>query len=48
MSLRVSELLRKAKIDDVDLVATPADSHKKVIRLDVPVDEVLGVNVLDL
>ena len=44
--LRVSELLCQTKVDDVDLVATFADSHEEVVGLDVTVDEVAGVDVL--
>jgi len=47
MSLRFSELLREAEIDDIDLVAMLADPHEEVNRLDIHVDEVSGVNVLD-
>jgi len=48
MSLRVSELLCEAEIDDVDLVAMLVDPHEEVIRLNIPVDEVSGVNVFNL
>jgi hypothetical protein len=43
----VTILLRQTEIDDVDLVATLSDPHEEVIRLDIPVDEGLGVDVLD-
>jgi hypothetical protein len=47
MSLRVAELLGKAKIDDIDLITALADAHEEVIRLDVSVDEVARVDVFD-
>ena len=47
VGLGIPELLCETKIDDVDLVPTLADTHQEVIGLDVPVDEVAGVNVLD-
>jgi hypothetical protein len=47
MGLRVPELLRETEIDDVDLIATLADSHEKVVGLDVPMDEVSRVDILD-
>jgi hypothetical protein len=47
VGLRVSVLLGKAEINDIDLVSTLADSHQKVVWLDVTVDEITRVNVLD-
>jgi hypothetical protein len=47
VSLRVTVLLGETKVDDVDLVSTLANTHKEVVRLDIAVDEVAGVNVLD-
>lgn len=47
MSLGVTEFLCKAEIDDVDLVATLADAHQKVVGFDVAVDEVTGVSILN-
>ena len=47
VSLRVPVLLGKTKIDHVDLVAPLADAHEEVVRLNITVDEGLGVNVLD-
>jgi hypothetical protein len=38
--LRVTEFLRKTKIDDIDLVSTLANPHQEVIRLNVAVNEV--------
>jgi len=45
--LWVAVLLGQAEIDHVDLVATLADTHKEVVRLDVTMDEGLGMDVLD-
>jgi len=47
VSLRVTVLLCKTKVNDVDLVSTLADAHQEVVRLNVAVNERLGVNVLD-
>lgn len=47
MGLGVPVLLRKTKIDDVDLVPALADAHEEVVGLDVTVDEVTRVDVLD-
>lgn len=47
VGLGVAVLLGKSKVDHVDLVASLADTHQKVVRLDVPVDKVSRVNVFD-
>lgn len=47
MRFWVTVFLGQAEINDIDLVATLADSHEEVVRLDVTVDERLSVNVLD-
>jgi hypothetical protein len=47
VSLRVTVLLGQTEIDDVDLVSTLADAHQEVVRLDVAVDERLGMDVLN-
>jgi hypothetical protein len=47
VGLRVPILLRETKVNDIDLVATLADSHQEIVRLDVTVDEVAGMDVLD-
>jgi hypothetical protein len=47
VGLGVPVLLGQTEIDDVDLVATLADSHKEVVGFDIPVDEVSRVDVLD-
>lgn len=43
----VTILLSQAKVDDVDQVALFSQSHQKVVRLHISVDEVFGVNELD-
>jgi hypothetical protein len=48
MGLQVPELLRETKIDDIDLVATLTDPHEEVVGHDIPVDEVLRVDVLNV
>ena len=45
--LRVAVLLRQSEIDHVHLIASLPDAHQEVVRLDVAVDERLGVNVFD-
>lgn len=47
VSLGVTVLLGETEVDDIDLVASLADTHQEVVRLDVTVDERLGVDVLD-
>lgn len=47
MGLRVPEFLRETEIDDVDLITTLANTHEKVVGLDVSVNEVAGVDILD-
>jgi len=47
MGLRVAVFLGQTEINHIDLVATLADAHKEVVRLDVTVNERLGVNVFD-
>jgi hypothetical protein len=47
MSLGVSVLLGQTEINNVDLIATLADTHKEVVRLDISVDKGLGMDVLD-
>lgn len=43
----ISVLLGQAKVNDVNKVALLPQAHKEVVRLDVSVDEVLGVDVFD-
>jgi len=40
MCLQVSELLCETEINDIDLIATLVDPHKKCVGLYVPMDEV--------
>ena len=47
VSLWVSVLLGETEINNVDLVASLADAHKEIVRLDVTVDEGFGVDVFD-
>lgn len=46
-SLGVTEALGQAKINDVDIVLLLADANEEVIRLNVSMEEVPGVNELD-
>jgi hypothetical protein len=39
-------LFRQAEIDDIDLVPPFPDAHEEIVGLDVPVEDVAGVNVL--
>lgn len=45
--LGVPVLLGQAEIDNVDLVATLANSHQEVVGLDITVDKGFGVDVLN-
>lgn len=47
MSLRVTVLLCETKINDIDLVATLADTHQEVVWFDVTMNEIFGMNVFD-
>lgn len=47
VGLGVTVLLSQTEINNVDLVAALADTHEEVVRLDITVDEGLGVNVLN-
>ena len=47
MSLRITELLCKAKLDDIDLIAILTDAHRIIVRLDVTTHEIMGINVLE-
>jgi len=47
MRLGIAILLGQTKIDNVDLICLLAKTHQKVVRLDVTMDERLGVDVLD-
>lgn len=43
----ITVFLGQAEVNDVDQVAFLPQAHEEVVRLHVPVDEVLGVDVLD-
>ena len=43
----VPVLLSQTKVDDVDEVALFAQTHEKVVRLNIAVDEVFRMNVLN-
>ena len=45
--LRVSESLGKSKINDVHIVLLFANPNKEIIRFNIPVKEVSGMNKLN-
>ena len=45
--LRVTVFLCQSKVDDVDLISTLPNPHQEIVRLDITMDEGLGVDVLD-
>lgn len=45
--LWVTVLLGQTEINDIDLVTTLSNAHQEVVRLDITVDEGLGVDVLN-
>jgi hypothetical protein len=47
MGLGIPVLLRKTKVNDIDLVAALADTHEEIVRLDVTMDEIAGMDVFD-
>ena len=47
VSLRVAVFLRQTEVNHIDLIATLANAHQEVVRLDVTVNEGLGVDVFD-
>lgn len=47
VGLRVTILLCQAKVNHIDLISTLADAHQEVVRLDVTVDERLGMDIFD-
>ena len=47
VGLWVTVFLGETKIDDIDLIASLADSHKKVVGLDITMNEGFGMDVLD-
>lgn len=47
MGLGVPVLLREAEINDVNLVTPLANTHQEVIRFNVTMNEVAGMDVFD-
>ena len=47
MSLWVTELLGETKIDNIDLIASFADAHEEVVRLDVSMDKIPRMYIFD-
>ena len=46
VGLRVMELFSKTEVDDVDLIPALANAYQEIVRLDIAVDKIAGVNVL--
>jgi len=46
VGLRVTELFSKTEVDDVDLIAALANAHQEIVRLDIAVNKIAGVDVL--
>lgn len=47
MGFRVTVFFGQTEVDDIHLVSALSDAHQKIIRFNVPVNERLGMNVLD-
>jgi|SRR5712671_2908212 len=47
MGLGIPVLLRKTKVNDIDLIAALANTHEEVVGFDVTMDEIAGMDVLD-
>ena len=47
VGLWIAILLRQAKINNIDLIASLSNTHQEVVWLDIPVDKRLGVDILD-
>lgn len=47
MSLRVAIFLSETKINNINLVATFSNTHKKVVGFDIAVNERLRMNIFD-
>lgn len=43
----IAVLFGQAKVNDVHQVTLLAKPHQEVVRLDIPMDEILGVDVLN-
>ena len=47
VSLGVTVLFGQTEVDDIDLIATLANSHQEVVRLDITMDKRLSMDVFD-
>ena len=47
MRTGITILLGQAKVNDVDQVPFLPQAHEKIVRLDITMDEVLGMDVLN-
>lgn len=47
VSFWVAIFFRKSEIDHIDLIATLANAHEKVIGFDIPVNERFGVDIFN-
>ena len=47
VSFGVTVLFGQTEIDYVDLIATLANAHEEVVRLDITMDKRLGMDVFD-
>ena len=47
VSLWVTVFLSQAKVNNIDLISTLPNTHEKVVRLDITVDEGFGVDVFN-
>lgn len=47
MGLGVTVFLGQTEIDDIDLIASLANTHQEVVGFDVTMDEGLGMDVFD-
>lgn len=45
--LSIAGFLSQAEIDSIQYISLPADTHQKIVRLDVAVEEALGMDVFD-
>jgi len=46
MGLGIAVFLGETEIDNVNLVPALSDAHQEIVRLDITVDEVAGMDVL--
>lgn len=47
MGLGVTILLGQPKVNDINLVPPLSDTHQEIVRLYIPMNERLGMNILD-